>query len=47
MVEKILIIKANMDKIQLAPSTGPDPDDSDENNELSDSEEVEFEDEII
>ena len=38
-----------MDKIQLAPSTGPDPDDSGENeaNEISDSEEVEFEDEII
>ena len=38
-----------MDKIQLRPSTRPDPNDSDENeaNEISDSEEAEFEDEII
>ena len=45
MVEKILVIKANMDKIQLAPSGEPDPDDYDENEEPSDFEDVE--DEII
>ena len=45
MVEKILVIKANMDKIQLAPSWEPDPDDYDENEEPSDFEDVE--DEII
>ena len=43
MVEKILVIKANMDKIQLAPSGEPDPDnyDENENEEHSDLEDVE------
>ena len=45
MAEKILVIKANMHKIQLGPSGEPDPDDYDENEELSDLEDVE--DEII
>ena len=43
MVEKILVIKANMDKIQLAPSAEPDPDDYDENEELSDLEDIDDE----
>ena len=43
MVEKILVIKANMDKIQLAPSGEPDPDDYDENEEFSDLEDVDNE----
>ena len=47
MVEKILVIKANMDKIQLAPSGEPDPDDYDENENEEHSDLEDVEDEII
>ena len=47
MVEKILVIKANMDKIQFAPSWKPDPGDCDENENEEHSDLEDVEDEII
>jgi len=38
LIEKILVVKANMDKIQFGPLTEPDPDDIEEISDLVDEE---------